>query len=226
MLLFFATSFSQVTKPKVQPAKRVPPTLLKNGNDSASYAIGIFVVNFYKQQGITKINTVLVSKAINDIQANKTRALNDDQANNAIVSYLNRIQREKSKPNIQAGEKYLADNKKRSGVVTTASGLQYEIITQGTNAIPIRTDTVIVNYIGKFVNGTEFENSYKNGAPIKFAAGGVIPGWTEALVMMPVGSKWKLYIPYQLGYGLNDYFAIPGGSALLFEIELIGIQGK
>lgn len=76
------------------------------------------------------------------------------------------------------------------------------------------------------INGTEIDNSYKNGAPLKISASGVIAGWTEALVMMPVGSKWKLYIPYQIGYGPADYFSIPGGSALVFEIELIGIQGK
>jgi FKBP-type peptidyl-prolyl cis-trans isomerase FklB len=103
-------------------------------------------------------------------------------------------------------------------VVTTASGLQYEILTQGNGPIPTVTDTVIVNYIGKLINGSEFENSYNSG--------GVIKGWTEALLMMPAGSKWRVYIPQQLGYGTMESPVIPAGSALIFDIELIEIQGR
>ena len=104
--------------------------------------------------------------------------------------------------------------------------MKYEIITAGTGPTPKIGDSVISHYRGMFVNGTVFEESYKTGKPITFAVTGVITGWTEALQMMPVGSKWKLYIPYQRSYGLNDYMSIPGGSALIFELELLGIKAK
>jgi FKBP-type peptidyl-prolyl cis-trans isomerase len=111
-------------------------------------------------------------------------------------------------------------------VITTASGLQYEIVTQGTGPLPALTDMVSCNYRGTFIDGAEFDNSFKTGKPVVFKVTGVIQGWTEVLQMMPVGSKWKLYIPYQLGYGPGKYNDIPGGSVLLFELELVGIQGK
>ena len=109
-------------------------------------------------------------------------------------------------------------------IFRSASGLQYEIIKQGTGPKPVVTDTVIVNYIGTFVDGTEFENSYTAGRPIIYVAGNFIKGWQEALLMMPVGSKWKLYVPYQLGYGLNEMPGMPPGSTLVFELELLEIR--
>ena len=144
----------------------------------------------------------------------------------AVMAYQSKMQALKSKPNIEAGMKYLSDNRTKPGVKTTPSGLQYEIIAQGTGPIPTVQDSVSCNYIGKYINGTEFENSYKSGSPITFAVAGVIQGWTEVLLMMPVGSKWKVYVPYQLGYGPSDYYSIPGGSALIFEMELLSIVGK
>ena len=109
---------------------------------------------------------------------------------------------------------------------TTASGLKIHDITVGTGATPQAGQTVVVHYIGWLENGTEFNNSYKMGGPISFTVDGVIKGWTEALLMMPVGSKWKLYVPYHLGYGPGQYQTIPGGSALVFEIDLLAIEGK
>ncbi len=206
--------------------KNTSPTLqLKTLDDSAYYAMGMSVANFYRQQGVTKINSALVTKAINDAMAGK-QLLNDMQANNAMMTYLNRQQMAKSKPTIQACENFLAQNKKKQGVTTTASGLQYEIITQGTGPKPTATDTVVCNYKGTFLNGTEFDNSYSRGTPATFAVTGVIRGWTEILQLMPVGSKYKVYVPYQLGYGNSDYQGIPGGSLLTFEIELLSIKGK
>jgi FKBP-type peptidyl-prolyl cis-trans isomerase FklB len=113
-------------------------------------------------------------------------------------------------------------------VHTTASGLQYEVIRQGTGPKPAITDSVEVNYAGTLINGSEFDNSYKRGQSITFAVRGVISGWIEALQLMPAGSKYKLYIPYQLGYGTNDMGngSIPGGSVLIFEVELLRVVGK
>jgi len=199
---------------------------LKTLEDSANYAMGLSVANFYRQQGVTKINSVIVTKAINDVMTSKQLLLNDVQANNAMMTYLNKQQAAKSKPNIQACENFLDVNKKKQSVITTASGLQYEVMTQGAGPKPVSTDTVVCHYKGAFLNGTVFDDSYSRGVPAEFAVTGVIRGWTEVLQLMPKGSKYKVYVPYQLGYGSSDYQGIPGGSLLIFEIELLSIKGK
>ena len=134
---------------------------------------------------------------------------------------------EKYGENKAAGEKFLEENKGKEGVVTTESGLQYKIIKAGKGEIPTKTDKVKVNYKGTLVDGTEFDSSYKRNAPATFRADQVIPGWTEALTMMPVGSKWELYIPYDLAYGSRETGGqIKPFSALIFEVELLGIEKK
>ncbi|RRD93217.1 FKBP-type peptidyl-prolyl cis-trans isomerase [Bacteroides heparinolyticus] len=132
---------------------------------------------------------------------------------------------EKYAENKAAGEKFLAENKSKEGVVTTPSGLQYKIITKGDGAIPADTSKVKVNYKGTLIDGTEFDSSYKRNEPATFLANQVIKGWTEALTMMPVGSKWELYIPYNLAYGSRETGGqIKPFSALIFEVELLGIE--
>ena len=226
-----AQTKSTVTKPVAKPAakpvlKPVPAPVLKDLRDSASYAMGLFVINVFKQQGINNINSAIVAKAINDIQGNKPQLLNDNQANISIMTYQNKIQSLKSRPIIDAGMKFLSDNRSKPGVKETPSGLQYEIITEGTGPIPVIGDSVSCNYLGTYINGVEFDGSHKSGGPVTFSVTGVIQGWTEALLMMPVGSKWKVYVPYQLGYGASDYYSIPGGSTLIFEMELVSVVGK
>lgn len=126
-------------------------------------------------------------------------------------------------PNKEAGEKFLAANKAKEGVKTTPSGLQYKVITEGTGAIPADTANVKVNYKGTLIDGTEFDSSYKRNEPATFRANQVIKGWTEALTMMPVGSKWELYIPQDLAYGSKDQGQIKPFSTLVFEVELLEI---
>lgn len=224
------TTYSQTstTKKTVKPAPKTatPGVQLKTLEDSANYAMGMSVAGFYKQQGISKINSAIVTKAINDVMNGKEAMLNETQANGAMMTYLNKQQMAKSKPNIDACENFLATNKKKQGVITTASGLEYEVITQGTGPKPTVNDTVVCNYVGTFLNGTEFDNSYKRGEPAEFPVTGVIKGWTEVLQLMPVGSKYKVYVPYDLAYGASDYHGIPGGSLLIFEIELVSVKGK
>lgn len=231
--VFFAgltmAASAQVKKTTVVTKKPAAPVkILKNLNDSASYAVGLSVVNFYKQQGITNLNTALITKAINDIMGNKKPLLTDEQANSCVMKLMNNKQESMAQGNIIAGQKFLAENKNKLGVHTTASGLQYEIIREGTGPKPTVTDSVEVNYAGTLINGSEFDNSYKRGQSITFPVSGVISGWTEALQLMPAGSKYKLYIPYQLGYGTNDVGngSIPGGSVLIFEVELLRVAGK
>ena len=132
---------------------------------------------------------------------------------------------EKYADNKAAGEKFLAENKAKEGVVTTPSGLQYKIITKGNGAVPADSSKVKVNYKGTLIEGTEFDSSYKRNEPATFRANQVIKGWTEALTMMPVGSKWELYIPYDLAYGSRETGSqIKPFSTLIFEVELLGIE--
>ena len=126
--------------------------------------------------------------------------------------------------NKAAGVKFLEENKKKAGVVTTPSGLQYKVITKGTGAIPADTSSVKVNYKGTLIDGTEFDSSYKRNEPTTFRANQVIKGWTEALTMMPVGSKWEIYVPQELAYGAREAGQIKPYSTLIFEVELLGIE--
>lgn len=212
-------------KPAPKPASPVAP-VLKTLSDSASYAIGLSVANFYKQQGISKINTAAVSRAINDAMNGQKILLNDNDANTVMMRYMNQAQESKAQPNIEAGKKFLATNKTKPGVKTTASGLQYEVIQEGTGPKPTANDTVVCHYRGALLNGTEFDNSYDRGTPLTIGVSSVIKGWTEALQLMPVGSKYKLYIPHYLGYGTNEMGSIPAGSVLIFDVELLGLKEK
>ena len=217
--IVYANAQKPASKPAATKTSTASTPVLKSHNDSLSYAIGLSVANFYRQQGI-KLNTTLVTKACNDVLEKKKPLLNDDQANLIFMCHSN----PQICVNVKQGEQFLAQNKKKPNVKVTQSGLQYEVLTAGTGAKPIATDTVVVNYKGTLTNGNEFDNSYKRGEPASFAVTGVIRGWTEALQLMSVGSKYKLYIPYQLAYGLNDMQAIPGGSVLVFEVELLDIK--
>lgn len=219
-----AMVFAQQKTTKPVPKTTTPQPVLKTMIDSASYAIGYSLASFYKSQGVKNLNTSLVTKAINDVLGNKQALCDDNSANAMVTNYLNKIQEEKSKSTIDAGREYLAKNKTRPGVKTTASGLQYEVITEGTGAKPAATDSVTVHYRGTLIDGTTFDASYDRGQPITFPLNRVIKGWTEGLQLMTVGSKYKLFIPYELAYGTHDQGPIPGGSTLLFEVELLDVK--
>lgn len=199
---------------------------LKTLNDSVSYAIGLSVARFYQQQGFNSLNATVCAQAVKDVFNKSTTLIPDNAANEVIMKYMESVQSEKVKPTIAASEKFLEENKKRAAVKTTPSGLQYEVITMGNGPKPSATDTVEVNYRGTLIDGTEFDNSYKRGQSIEFPLNRVIPGWTEGVQLMPAGSKFKFYIPYQLAYGLHGTGGIPGGSALIFEVDLIKVKGK
>jgi FKBP-type peptidyl-prolyl cis-trans isomerase len=166
----------------------------------------------------------LIQKAFNDVLNDKPLLISEEECTMNIQQKLQQFMTKKISAAKEEGNKFLEENKKRPGVITLPSGLQYEIITKGTGPIPTLKDTVSANYIGTLINGTEFDNSYKRGEPLTIPVSGVIRGWTEALQLMPVGSKWKLFIPSDLAYGDRGAGgAIPGGAALIFEIELLDI---
>jgi FKBP-type peptidyl-prolyl cis-trans isomerase len=147
-----------------------------------------------------------------------------EQANEIVGNFFDKKQNETSQKNLEDGNAFLETNKAREGVVTTASGLQYEIVTEGTGPKPANSDVVKVHYHGTTIDGKVFDSSVDRGEPVEFPVGQVIPGWVEALQLMPVGSKWKLYIPSELGYGVNGAGSdIAPNSVLIFDVELLEI---
>jgi FKBP-type peptidyl-prolyl cis-trans isomerase FklB len=189
-----------------------------------SYALGVSLASYYKSQGVSKLNGAVLGKAVTDVLESKTTLIDNNNSNTLLNSYMTRIQSEKSKQNREAGEKFLAENKKKAGIITTESGLQYEVLVPGNGVSPAAVDTVTCHYRGTFIDGKGFDNSYDRGQPISFPLTGVIKGWTEGLQLMKIGAKYKFYVPYQLGYGEYDYMSIPGGSVLIFEVELIDVK--
>jgi FKBP-type peptidyl-prolyl cis-trans isomerase FklB len=212
------TQSSGVKKP-AGPA----PVAFKNSVDSFSYAVGLSLANFYKEQGVKDINSALVVRALNDVRSGKQQ-LTEEQINTCIMGYMQTAKSEKAAGSKKEGEAFLAQNKTKPGVITTASGLQYTVITEGTGAKPTTADQVKVHYTGTLLDGFIFDSSVQRGEPIVLGVSNVIAGWTEALQLMPVGSKWKLFIPSDLGYGDNGAGAsIKPGATLIFEVELIEI---
>ncbi|MGN6533841.1 MAG: FKBP-type peptidyl-prolyl cis-trans isomerase [Ginsengibacter sp.] len=227
-LLPFSVSFGQTKKPAPKTSQTTgKPAAAMTSTDSLSYSIGVQVAEYYKTMGVEKINTDYVAKAFHDVLNNKPLIISEDECNMNIQQKLQQFMAKKISAVKEEGIKFLEENKKRAGVITLPDGLQYEIITKGEGPIPKATDTVQANYVGTLISGEEFDNSYKRGTPLTIPVSGVIRGWTEALELMPVGSKWKLFIPSDLGYGDRGAgSAIPGGSALIFEIELLNIVSK
>jgi len=223
-----AQTSKPVTKTVAKPAtktasKQAAPVTLKTSLDSMSYAIGCSIAQFYKQQGISDFNSYLVSKGISDA-TNQKPLMTEEQINMSITNYLQKIKAEKSAGNKKIGKEFLDANSKKTGVTTLPSGLQYMVVTEGTGPKPTLTDKVKCHYHGTLIDGTIFDSSVQRGQPIDFPVNGVIKGWTEALQLMPVGSKWKLFIPSDLAYGDNQAGpSILPGSTLIFDVELIEI---
>jgi FKBP-type peptidyl-prolyl cis-trans isomerase FklB len=223
-LLCFPLFAQSKKKPVPQAAAHHVPVSLKNQTDSLSYSIGVMVANFYKQQGITKINDTLVNVAMKDEMKGDKTVLSIQQCNQVLMGYIEKAKADKAMVAKQQGMTFLAENKTKPGVITTASGLQYIVLQEGTGPKPTATDKVKCDYEGKLLDGTVFDSSAKQGKPVEFSVNGVIRGWTEALQLMNTGSKYRLFIPSDLGYGDQQYGPdIKPGSTLIFDITLIEI---
>jgi FKBP-type peptidyl-prolyl cis-trans isomerase FklB len=216
---------------KVATKSNTVSSPLQSTIDSVSYAIGVLVAQNFKSQNVT-LDPAQVQKGFAAVMSNSAQIL-DNNACQAVVNTFMMKNQEKAmaeeakkyEPLRLEGEKFLADNKKRTGVITTASGLQYEIIKAGDGPKPAAADKVKTHYHGTLIDGTVFDSSVSRGEPVTFPVGGVIPGWVEALQLMPVGSKWKLYIPQNLAYGQRGAGEkIKPYTALVFEVELISIE--
>lgn len=233
--------FAQVKKTAgtVKPAIKSTAKLaspFKNNIDSISYAVGLRIAQSLKAQGFDKINMTLFNKAMGDLKQNRPSLLSDMAVNECISKFQQKVnaikesarQKENATKSLaarQEGQAFLAGNGKREGVVTLPSGLQYEVIKTGTDSTrPTLASKVTCHYTGTLINGTKFDSSVDRGTPASFSLGNVIRGWQEALQLMTVGSKWKLYIPADMAYGENGPPSIGPGATLLFDVELLAVE--
>ena len=200
---------------------------LKDLKDKVSYSIGLNVGANFKKQG-QELNPDALLAGVKDALSGKTPALNENELKETMEAWSKQMedkQKVVGEKNAAHATKFLAENKKKDGVKTTASGLQYKVMKEGGGAQPKETDTVTVNYRGTLINGAEFDSSYKRGQPATFPVNGVIKGWTEALQLMKTGSKYQLFIPADLAYGARAVGPdITPNSALIFEVELLEVK--
>ena len=220
------------TGPATKP--RTPSVLtLKTQKDKVSYALGMNLgTNLHKET--VEVDPAIVLRGLKDALASGKMLLTEDEARAVLTQLQTEVRGKQQEKMKVAGEmnkkesvEFLAANRAKDGVVTLPSGLQYKILTAGTGPKPTASDTVVCNYRGTLISGTEFDSSYKRGQPASFPVNGVIKGWTEALQLMPVGSKWQLFVPAELGYGDRGAGADIGpGATLIFEVELLSIQSK
>lgn len=202
---------------------------LKTFKDSTSYAIGAQVGKSLISSKFD-VDPEIVAKAVTEVMTSTSQMSDSVVAQMMVKLEESRRKQQmeeneaKAKGAIKAGKDFLEANKTKPGVVTTASGLQYKVIKEGSGARPTSASTVRIHYTGKLIDGTEFDSSVKRGEPAEFPVGAVIPGFSEALSLMTVGSKYMVFIPQELGYGMQAAGPIPAGSVLIFEIELLGIK--
>jgi FKBP-type peptidyl-prolyl cis-trans isomerase FklB len=213
--------------------KSQTPLALKTQKDKASYAIGLNIGKSLHRDSVD-VDPAILLRGLKDAIAGSKPLLSDDEMKAAMTSLQTDVRKRQEdkmqqvgEVNKKEGEAFLAANKTKDGVVTLPSGLQYKILKEGTGPKPTATDSVVCNYKGTLLNNTEFDSSYKRGQPATFGVNQVIKGWTEALQLMPIGSKWQLFIPSDLAYGQRGPSPEIGpNSTLVFEVELLSIQDK
>jgi FKBP-type peptidyl-prolyl cis-trans isomerase len=232
-----ATTATAPAKKAGTAAKSAAPPPLTTRKDKFSYALGMSIgtglgANLKSQS--VEVDWNLVAQGLKDSTGGGKTRLSADEGKAVLTEVQNEVRKQQQEKmqqlaaaNKAEGEAFLTANKAKEGVVTLPSGLQYKIVTPGTGPKPAATDSVVCNYKGTLINGTEFDSSYKRGQPATFGVGQVIKGWTEALQLMPVGSKWQLFVPSDLAYGERGAGASIGPNAtLIFEVELLSIQDK
>jgi FKBP-type peptidyl-prolyl cis-trans isomerase FklB len=228
---------AQEAEPAAEPAAEAAPEpaaqaalspeaeqALPTETDRVSYAIGVNMGRNFKRQFV-ELNPQALARGLADVFAGGEVLLTDEQMGRILADFQRRATENLFAKHKERSEQFLAENAKREGVKVTESGLQYQVLQEGTGRKPAADDTVVVNYVGSLADGTEFDSSYRRGQPAEFTVGQVIPGWVEALQMMKKGAKWKLFIPSDLAYGMRPPpgSPIPPNAALVFEVELLDI---
>lgn len=193
--------------------------------DKVSYCFGLSIASNLMQAGVKKINIEAFTDALTTAYAGQMPDITPEQANKILQDYFTNMQAEMGAEALERGLKFLEENKSKEGVVVLPSGLQYKVLTEGNGEKPTAKQTVSCHYEGRLIDGTVFDSSYRRGEPAEFPVNGVIAGWVEALQLMPVGSKWQLYIPSELAYGPHGAGASIGpNETLIFDVELLGIK--
>lgn len=206
-------------------AQKVKKPNLKSETDSMSYALALSLAEKLKNEGVENINVKIFSSAFEDAFSGKEMYFTEEQVNSILDEYFNKKSNMQAQKNLEEGDKFLAENAKKEGVITLESGLQYIVIEEGQGESPKITDNVKTHYHGTFINGKVFDSSYERGEAISFPVNGVITGWTEALMLMKPGAKWKLFIPSKLAYGQRGAGGVIGpNTALIFDVELLEIE--
>lgn len=216
-----------------RPHSAQAPLALKTEKDKVSYALGVNIGKGLHRDGVD-LDPAIIARGLRDAITNGKTLLTDDEVRATLTGFQNEMRQkqqaklmEMDQANKKAGQEFLEANKTKEGVIALPSGLQYKVLQQGTGPKPTPNDLVVCNYRGTLLDGTEFDSSYKRGQPATFPVNGVIKGWTEALQIMPVGSKWQLFIPSDLAYGDRGAGAqIAPGATLVFEVELLSIKSK
>lgn len=238
-LLISTAAFAQDSKPSPSPSGNpASGSAFKDDKDKVSYSIGVDIGRTLQRLQLD-LNQEVLTKGITDILGNKPTALSDQELQQTLQAFQQQMMQKQqatiakkqeemkttADKNKADGKKFLEDNAKKAGVKTLPSGLQYKVVKEGAGEKPKDTDVVETNYRGTLIDGKEFDSSEKNGGPVSFPVNGVIKGWSEALKLMPVGSKWEIYVPSELGYGDEGAGEdIAPGSTLVFQVELLKIK--
>jgi FKBP-type peptidyl-prolyl cis-trans isomerase FklB len=215
------------TTPRPTSSTTTKPFTLKTDRDKESYALGMNLAKGLKSQSID-VDPAIIARAIKDVLSGAKPLLTEEEATAELKQLQTEVRAKLAEKNREQGHAFLAANKDKEGVVVLPDGLQYKVLTQGNGPVPKPSDTVVCQYRGTFVDGTEFDSSARNGGrPAAFPVSRVIKGWSEALEMMPVGSKWQLFVPSDLAYGERGFPPLIGPNAvLIFEIDLLSIEAR
>ena len=223
LIAFFPLALFAQEPKKAIAETGVSASEIKSSLDSVSYAMGISLATDLKARGITALNYSLLAKALAEGFSGNPNLMSKGDVQLIITNYFASAVKKKSEGDLAEGKKFLDDNKTKPGVITLPSGLQYLVLKEGSGQKPKPNDDITVHYLGTLINGTKFDSSYDRKDPLSLSLSQVISGWREGLQLMQVGSKYKLFIPWELGYGAKGAGEIPPYSVLVFEIELVGI---
>lgn len=211
-------------KAEIADLKKPKEANLTDKHKKASYGLGVLVATNLKTQGGDSLDTETIAIAINDVFKNNPLKMDQQECMNTVQQYMTEAMEIKSQELAKESDAYMAENKTKEGVQSTASGLQYKVISSGKGKTPTATDQVTVHYVGKLMDGTVFDSSIERNEPAVFGVNEVIQGWTEVLQLMHEGDKWIVYIPHSLGYGERGGGPIPPYATLIFELELLKVN--
>jgi FKBP-type peptidyl-prolyl cis-trans isomerase len=226
VIICWLAATASAQEPIPASKKSAPAPAPKTDEERGGYAVGLGIGQMLKSQQLADIDLTFLVRGIRDALSGAKPVLSEKEIEESTIKMQKNALARVTTRNKAEGEKFLADNAKKEGVKTTKSGLQYKVLKEGSGPSPKATDVVRTHYHGTFINGEVFDSSVERKEPAEFEVNGVIPGWTEALQLMKVGSKWQLFVPFKLAYGERGYRGIPPSATLIFEVELLDILNE